>query len=83
MRASFVLCALTFFVLAGCQPADTTANSDSGAKKVATFEGGEVTEGELQQFAEQSGLGELDPDSPEYETAVQQVMPQLVGIEIA
>lgn len=70
-------------VLAGCQPADTTANSDSGAKKVATFEGGEVTEGELQEFAQQSGLGELDPDSPEYETAVQQVMPQLVGIEIA
>lgn len=70
-------------VLAGCQPADTTANSDSGAKKVATFEGGEVTEGELQEFAQQSGLGELDPNSPEYETAVQQVMPQLVGIEIA
>jgi parvulin-like peptidyl-prolyl isomerase len=70
-------------VLAGCQPAETTANSNSGSKKVATFEGGEVTEGEVQQFAEQSGLGELDPGSPEYETAVQQVMPQLVGIEIA
>ncbi|MGH3147672.1 MAG: peptidylprolyl isomerase, partial [Rubrobacter sp.] len=27
--------------------------------------------------------GELDPGSAEYETAVQQVMPQLVGIEIA
>ncbi len=50
---------------------------------MATYEGGEVTEGELQQFAQQSGLGELDPSSPEYETAVQQVMPQLVGIEIA
>ena len=70
-------------VLAGCQPAATTANSNSGSKKVATFEGGEVTEGELQEFAQQSGLGELDPGSPEYETAVQQVMPQLVGIEIA
>lgn len=77
------MCALISVVLAGCQPADTTANSDSGAKKVATFEGGEVTEGELQEFAQQSGLGELDPNSPEYETAVQQVMPQLVGIEIA
>ncbi len=67
----------------GCQPAETTANSSSGSKKVATFEGGEVTEGELQEFAAQSGLGELEPGSPEYETAVQQVMPQLVGIEIA
>ena len=50
---------------------------------MAIYEGGEVTEGELQQFAQQSGIGELDPSSPEYETAVQQVMPQLVGIEIA
>jgi len=74
---------LIFVVLAGCQPAEPEANSSSGAKKVATYEGGEVTEGELQQFAEQSGLGELEPGSPEYETAVQQVMPQLVGIEIA
>jgi len=82
-KVSLVLCALIFVVLAGCQPADTTANSDSGSKKVATFEGGEVTEGELQEFAQQSGLGDLDPDSPEYKTAIQQVMPQLVGIEIA
>jgi peptidyl-prolyl cis-trans isomerase C len=83
LKVSLVLCALALLVLAGCQPAETTANTNSGSKKVATFEGGEVTEGELQQFAEQSGLGELDPESPEYETAVQQVMPQLVGIEIA
>jgi parvulin-like peptidyl-prolyl isomerase len=83
LKVVLVLCALTSIVLAGCQPAETTANTNSGSKKVATFEGGEVTEGELQQFAEQSGLGELDPESPEYETAVQQVMPQLVGIEIA
>ena len=83
LRAFFVLCALITVVLAGCQPAETTANSPTGSKKVATYEGGEVTEGELQQFAEQSGLGQLEPGSPEYETAVQQVMPQLVGIEIA
>jgi parvulin-like peptidyl-prolyl isomerase len=83
LKVALVLCALISVVLAGCQPAETTANSDSGAKKVATFEGGEVTEGELQEFAQQSGLGELDPKSPEYETAVQQVMPQLVGNEIA
>ena len=83
LKVVLVLCALTLLVLAGCQPAETTANSNTGSKKVATFEGGEVTEGELQQFAAQNGLGELDPESPEYETAVQQVMPQLVGIEIA
>ena len=62
---------------------ETSANSDSGSKKVATFEGGEVTEGELQEFAQQSGLSDLDPGSPEYESAVQQIMPQLVGLEIA
>jgi peptidyl-prolyl cis-trans isomerase C len=67
----------------GCEPADPSANSPSEAKKVATYEGGEVTEGELQQFAAQSGLGQLEPGTPEYETAVQQVMPQLVGVEIA
>jgi peptidyl-prolyl cis-trans isomerase C len=48
----------------GLPAGETTANTNSGSKKVATFEGGEVTEGELQQFAEQSGLGELDPESP-------------------
>ncbi len=83
LKVSLVLCALISVVLAGCQPAETTANSSSGSKKVATYEGGEVTEGELQQFAEQSGLGQLEPGTPEYETAVQQVMPQLVGLEIA
>jgi peptidyl-prolyl cis-trans isomerase C len=83
LKVALVLCALISIVLAGCQPAETTDNTSSGSKKVATFEGGEVTEGELQEFAAQSGLGELDPESPEYETAVQQVMPQLVGIEIA
>jgi peptidyl-prolyl cis-trans isomerase C len=83
LKVALVLCALVSVVLAGCQPAETTANSNSGSKKVATFEGGEVTEGELQEFAQQSGLGEVDPSSPEYETAVQQLMPQLVGLEIA
>ena len=83
-RVGFVLVAvLAVVVLAGCEPAEPSANVDSGSKKVATFRGGEVTEGELRQFAQQSGLGELDPSSPEYETAVQQIMPQLVGIEIA
>jgi len=83
LKVVLVLCALATVVFAGCQPAETSANSDSGSKKVATFEGGEVTEGELQEFAQQSGLGDLDPGSPEYESAVQQIMPQLVGLEIA
>lgn len=60
---------------------------DSGAKKVATFDGGEVTKGELQKqldrLAQQNGGGELKPGSPQYDAAIQQVMPQVVGIEIA
>ena len=67
----------------GCEPAEPEANVESGAKKVATFEGGEVTQAELEEFAKQSGFGDLSEDSPQYETAVQQIMPQLVGIEIA
>ena len=77
------LVALMVVVIAGCQPADPVANKESGAKKVATFEGGEVTLGELQDFAEQSGAGELEPGSPQFEQAVQTLMPQLVEIEIA
>jgi peptidyl-prolyl cis-trans isomerase C len=42
-----------------------------------------VTLGELQEFAQQSGAGELSPQSPQYETVVAQLMPQLVEIEIA
>src|SRR3712207_6871207 len=41
------------------EPAEPVANVESGAKKVAVFEGGEVTLSEVQEFAEQSGLGEL------------------------
>ncbi len=83
-RVWFVLVVAAVAVVSlGCQPAENNANTDSGAKKVATFEGGEVTEGELQQFAQQSGLGQLEPGSPQYDEAVQQIMPQLVGIEIA
>ena len=67
----------------GCEPAEPEANVESGAKKVATFEGGEVTQGELEEYAQQSGFGELSPGSPQYEAAVQQIMPQLVGVEIA
>jgi parvulin-like peptidyl-prolyl isomerase len=75
--------AVLLLISLGCEPAEPEANVESGAKKVATFEGGEVTQGELEEFAQQSGFGELSEDSPQYEVAVQQIMPQLVGIEIA
>ncbi|MDP9484735.1 MAG: peptidylprolyl isomerase [Actinomycetota bacterium] len=80
----WLVCLLLVVAIAfGCEPAEPEANVESGAKKVATFEGGEVTQGELEEFAEQSGFGELSEDSPQYEAAVQQIMPQLVEIEIA
>ncbi|MGH3148902.1 MAG: peptidylprolyl isomerase, partial [Rubrobacter sp.] len=74
---------VALLIASGCQAAEPEANVESGAKKVATFEGGEVTQGELEEFAKASGFGELSEDSPQYEAAVQQIMPQLVGIEIA
>ena len=78
-----LLLGVSLLVALGCEPAEPEANVESEAKKVATFEGGEVTQGELEEFAQQSGFGELSEDSPQYEAAVQQIMPQLVGIEIA
>ena len=75
--------ALVAVVLAGCEPAEPVANVESGARKVAVFEGGEVTQGEVQEFAKQGGLGELDPSSPQYDAAIQQIMPPLVDLEIA
>ena len=79
---SVLLVVALFAVLAGCEAAEPTANVESGAKKVAVFEGGEVTLGEVQEFAEQSGLGELTPGSPEFEAAIAQIMPQIVDIEV-
>jgi parvulin-like peptidyl-prolyl isomerase len=66
-----------------CGPAEPVANVEPESKKVVVFEGGEVTLGEVQEFAEQSGLGELSPGSPQFEEAVQQIMPTLVEFEIA
>jgi peptidyl-prolyl cis-trans isomerase C len=66
--------------LAACNPAEPVANVDSQARKVVTFEGGDVTQGELDEFAEQSGVPK---DDPQYQATVQQIMPQLVSIEIA
>jgi peptidyl-prolyl cis-trans isomerase C len=79
----FGVLGVALLVFVGCEPAEPVANVESGAKKVAVFEGGEVTLSEVQEFAEQSGLGELSPGSPQYEAAIAQIMPQLVQIEIA
>ena len=86
MNRAWLLCALVgvlLVVAAGCNAAEPVANIESPSKKVAIFEGGEVTLGEVQQFAQQSGLGELSPQSPQYEALIAQIMPQLVDIEIA
>jgi peptidyl-prolyl cis-trans isomerase C len=77
-----VLLGVALLVASGCDPAEPTANVDSQAKKIATFEGGDVTQGELDEFAKQSGFGDLSKDDPQYQAAIQQIMPQLVGIEI-
>ena len=79
----FGVLGVAVLVLAGCEPAEPVANVEPESKKVAVFEGGEVTLGEVQEFAEQSGLGELSPASPQYEAAIAQIMPQLVQIEVA
>ncbi|MFL6008370.1 MAG: peptidylprolyl isomerase [Rubrobacteraceae bacterium] len=78
-----VLVGVLVVVAAGCSAAEPVANIESPSKKVAVFEGGEVTLGEVQEFAKQSGLGELSPDSPQYEALIAQIMPQLTDIEIA
>ena len=79
----YLLVGVAILVVVGCNPAEPAANVDSQARKVVTFEGGDVTQGELDEFAERSGFGNLSKDDPQYQTAVQQIMPQLVGIEIA
>lgn len=84
-----VACGLAFVLLGAgaCGAADTTANQPSGAERVATFDGGDVTQGELQEavtlFAQQSGAGEIPTGSPQYDSAAQQVLPSLVQQEIA
>jgi parvulin-like peptidyl-prolyl isomerase len=76
----YLLVGVAILVVAGCAPAEPTANVDSQAKKVVTFEGGDVTQGELDEFAAQSGVPK---DDPQYQATVQQILPQLVSIEIA
>jgi peptidyl-prolyl cis-trans isomerase C len=83
-RVWFVALLLAASLLAlSCEPAAPVANLEPESKKVAVFEGGDVTLGEIQEFAQQAGLGELSPDTPQYQALVAQIMPQLVEIEIA
>jgi len=78
-----LLVGVAALVLVGCDAAEPMANIDSQARKIVTFEGGSVTQGELDEFLERSGFGDLSEDDPQYKAAVQQALPQLVGIEIA
>ena len=79
-----LLLGIAILVLVGCNAAEPVANVDSQAKKIVTFDGGAVTQGELDEFAKQSGLdSSMSKDDPQYQAAMQQIMPQLVSIEIA
>ena len=82
LYASIFLGAL-LVAFVGCKPAEPEANTDSQARKIATFEGGDVTQGEFDEFAKQSGVTIPSKDDPQFKAAIQQIMPQLVGIEIA
>jgi peptidyl-prolyl cis-trans isomerase C len=75
-----LLVGVAIVVLVGCAPAEPVANVESQAKKIVTFEGGDVTQGELDEFAEQSGVPK---DDPQYQATVQQILPQLVNVEVA
>src|ERR671921_348171 len=80
MLCVYLLVGVAILVLVGCAPAEPVANVDSQARKVVTFEGGDVTQGELDEFAEQAGVPK---DDPQYQATVQQIMPQIVSVEIA
>jgi parvulin-like peptidyl-prolyl isomerase len=80
MLCVYLLVGVAILVLVGCDPAEPDANVDSQARKVVTFEGGDVTQGELDEFAEQAGVPK---DDPQYQATVQQIMPQIVSVEIA
>src|SRR5918911_1300188 len=80
MLCVYLLLGVATLVAVGCDPAEPVANVDSQARKVVTFEGGDVTQGELDEFAEQSGVPK---DDPQYQATVQQILPQLVNVEVA
>jgi peptidyl-prolyl cis-trans isomerase C len=84
---------LALFLLAGCAPASPSSEVDSGAKKVVSFDGGSVTEGEVREgierlaSAQAAGSGqpapEIQPGSPQFEAAKTQMVPQLITFNLA
>ena len=93
-RVAFVwgVVILALFFVAGCQAAAPSSEVESGAKKVVTFDGGGVTEGEVQEEVERlftaqaAGSGqsvpEVSPGSPQFEAAKTQVVPQLIAFNL-
>lgn len=87
------LAVLASFALMGCGAAPPGEEVGSGAKKVVTYEGGEITEGEVvegverlsAQSAAQTGqqAPEVKPGSPEFDAAKAQVVPQLLTQDLA
>src|SRR5919107_4795992 len=83
---------LALFFVVGCQAAAPSSEVESGARKVVTFDGGEVTEGEVQEEVERlftaqaAGSGqpvpEVSPGSPQFEAAKTQVVPQLIAFNL-
>jgi peptidyl-prolyl cis-trans isomerase C len=78
--------------LSACQAASPASQVESGARKVITFDGGEVTEGEVREGIErlssitaaQTGgaAPKIEPGSPQYEGAKRQVVPQLLILNL-
>jgi peptidyl-prolyl cis-trans isomerase C len=94
-RAVFVACSalLAAILLSGCSPASPSSEVESGAREVVTFEGGEITEGEVVEGVERANAAqaaqmggpapEVEPGSPEFEAAKAQVVPQLLTVDLA
>ena len=94
-RAAFVwgMAVVVPFLLAGCVAAAPASKVESGARKVVVFDGGAVTEGQVQEAVErmntvQSAAGgapkrEIEPGSPQFEAAKRQVVPQLLAFSLA
>lgn len=92
-RHALAAVAALSLVLAGCSPAASTSEVASGAEKLATFEGGEVTRAQFEEQAQavvqqgapqQGGEAEIPPeDSPEHAQLVAQIMPGLIATGIS
>jgi peptidyl-prolyl cis-trans isomerase C len=84
---------LVSFLLIGCTAALPASEVESGARKVITFDGGEVTEGEVREAVERSNTilaaqtggsaPEIEPGSPQFEAAKRQVVPQLLILNLS